>query len=133
MTPELTIVLITILGNIAISSGLWSYLQRRGERGSATTKLLLGLAHERILILGMEYIERGSITKDEYEDFMKYLYEPYSSFGGNGLAEKVMKEVAGLPFVSNTANIPNAKDQNVKHYPLDRVNKHTVAHEERHV
>ena len=48
----------------------------------------------------MEYLERGWVTKDEYEDIVKYLYHPYSTFGGNGLADKVMEEVKRLPMIS---------------------------------
>ena len=29
--------------------------------------MLIGLAHDRIIYLGMTYIERGYITQDEYE------------------------------------------------------------------
>lgn len=28
---------------------------------------------------------------------MRYLYEPYQKFGGNGLAEKIMQDVQSLP------------------------------------
>ena len=90
-------VLITIVGTLGASSGFWAFLQRKDTRRNAQVKLLLGLAHDRITVLGMNYIERGWITKDEYEDCMKYLYAPYQEFGGNGLAEKVMQEVSKLP------------------------------------
>lgn len=49
------------------------------------------------MALGTAYLSRGYITIDEYEDLQKYLFSPYSSFGGNGMAEKVMKEVQELP------------------------------------
>lgn len=70
---------------------------KRDEKKGAMAQLLLGLAHDRIVFLGMSYIERGWITKDEYEDFHKYLWTPYAKFGGNGLGEKVMVEVNKLP------------------------------------
>lgn len=92
-----TQVLITIIASLGASSGLWAYLQRKDTLKSATTQLLLGLAHDRIIFLGMQYIERGYVTKDEYEDYMRYLCEPYSKFGGNGLAEKVIEDVNRLP------------------------------------
>lgn len=82
------------------SGGLWSYLQKRDTKKDATQRLLLGLAHDRIIFLGMSYLSRGYLTKDEYEDFVKYLWEPYSEFGGNGLAEKVFREVSALPIVA---------------------------------
>ena len=49
------------------------------------------------MALGTAYLSRGYITIDEYEDLQKYLYIPYSTFGGNGMAEKVMYEVQELP------------------------------------
>lgn len=91
---------ITIVGSVMASSGFWAYLQRKDSLKGAHTQLLLGLAHDRIIALGMKYIERGYLTKDEYEDLMKYLYKPYSEFGGNGLAEKVMADVMRLPILN---------------------------------
>ena len=46
--------------------------------------------------LGMKYIERGWITKDEYENLYEYLYKPYAELGGNGSAKRVMDEVNKL-------------------------------------
>lgn len=60
-------------------------------------QVLIGLAHDRIVWLGGKYIERGFITKDEYENLSTYLYEPYKAIGGDGTAEKIMKEVDKLP------------------------------------
>ena len=59
--------------------------------------MLVGLAHDRIIHLGMVYIERGCITQDEYENLQVYLYEPYEEMGGNGSARRVMEEVRKLP------------------------------------
>lgn len=94
---DLFVAIGAIVGSLIASGGFWAWLSKRDTRRNATTQLLLGLAHDRIIHLGMGYIERGSITKDEYEDFEKYLYGPYSNFGGNGLAEKVMAHVKLLP------------------------------------
>jgi len=88
---------LTVVVALAASGGFWTWLSKRDTRKSATTQLLLGLAHDRIIFLGMSYIDRGWVTKDEYEDFVKYLWIPYSEFGGNGLAEKVKNEVDKLP------------------------------------
>lgn len=95
-TPIL-VALVTSLSAILASSGVWAYISAKGNKRSATTKLLLGLAHDRIIYLGMSYIDRGWITKDEYDDLINYLYDPYSHFGGNGLADKVVSEVKKLP------------------------------------
>lgn len=87
----------SVIAALITSSGLWAWLQKKDAQKGAQTQLLLGLAHDRIIRSGMAYIERGSITKDEYEDFLNYLCDPYSKFGGNGLAEKVIMEVKRLP------------------------------------
>lgn len=94
--PSWASLITTFVLALMASGGFWAWLQSRDKARKATTQLLLGLAHDRIIFLGMKYIERGYITSDEYEDFMKYLWEPYSTFGGNGLAEKVVQEVKNL-------------------------------------
>lgn len=94
---DFTQLLITVAASLTASSGFWAWFMKKTEKKSATTQLLLGLAHDRIVFLGMEYIRRGWLTKDEYDDFIKYLYSPYANFGGNGLAEKIKDEVARLP------------------------------------
>lgn len=89
--------ILTLLTILMGSAGLWAWVQSRDNRKNASLKLLLGLAHDRIIHLGMGYIERGWVTKDEYDDFMNYLYVPYSTFGGNGLAQRVKQGVDQLP------------------------------------
>lgn len=59
--------------------------------------MLIGLAHDRIIYLGLKYIERGWITKDEYENLIDYLYVPYDKLGGNGSAQRIINEVKKLP------------------------------------
>ena len=73
------------------------YIQKRGDASNAEKRLLIGLAHDRIIWLGMQYIERGWISQDEYENLHDYLFIPYSEAGGNGSAAKVMKDVDNLP------------------------------------
>lgn len=64
--------------------------------------MLVGLAHDRILFLGMHYVDRGFITQDEYENLHDYLYVPYEKLGGNGSAKRVMQEVDKLPIKKST-------------------------------
>lgn len=83
------------------ASGFWTLIlyliQRRDKNKDATTKLILGLGYRQITQMCIEYISRGSITKDEYEDLIKYLYTPYLQLGGDGTAEKLVDEVKKLP------------------------------------
>lgn len=92
--------LITSVAAVIASSGFWAYMQRKDAKRTETDKLLLGLAYDKIISMGMSYIERGWITRDEYEDYRRYLYEPYKALGGNGVTERVVAEVSNLPLRS---------------------------------
>lgn len=94
--------IVTVVCSVLASSGFWAYFQSKHSNKDSRLELLLGLAHDRIIHVGQQYIDRGWITYDEYEDFQKYLYEPYVKFGGNGLARRVEQEVSKLPVRSNT-------------------------------
>ena len=88
--------LVTIVCAVLASSGFWAWLQKKDDKKSLQSQMLIGLAHDRIVALGMSYIERGWITKDEYENLRDYLYEPYKALGGNGSAKRVMDGVNKL-------------------------------------
>ena len=90
-------VLTSVLIALISSTGLWSYIASYRNKHDAKTKLLIGLAHDRIIYLGTQYIERGYITPDEYENLNDYLYQPYAENGGNGSAKRVMEQVKALP------------------------------------
>lgn len=90
-------ILITIISSVIASSGFWAYITRYVDRKDVKTEMLIGLGHDRIVYLGMTYIERGYITQDEYENLFEYLYKPYEKMGGNGSAKRIMNEVNKLP------------------------------------
>ena len=89
--------IITIACSVIASSGFWAYLQKNLEKKDVKTEMLIGLGHDRIIYLGLSYIERGWITQDEYENLNDYLYKPYAKMGANGSAKRVMQEVDKLP------------------------------------
>lgn len=99
MAPWLQIVL-TIFTSVLASSGLWAFLgsrlDRRLERHSAEQEMLIGIGHIELVFFGIQYIDRGWITQDEY-DTMQDLYKPYTKLGGNGSGTKIMKEIEKLP------------------------------------
>lgn len=92
---------ITIVCSVLASSGFWAYIQKRTEKNDVRTQMLIGLGHDRIISLGMQYIERGYITQDEYENLYDYLYKPYEKMGGNGSAKQVIEHVKKLPIRSS--------------------------------
>lgn len=98
MSETLWIAIITGFVTLLASSGFWTFVLKRSDNKNARTRLLIGLAHDRIMHLGYSYIRRGYITKEEYDDLRTYLYEPYHEAGGNGSAERIMNEVHNLPF-----------------------------------
>ena len=98
---EIWEILISVFGSVMASSGLWALIMKRQEKKDIKSRMLRGLAHDRIMDLGQKYIERGSIAYDEYENLEKYLYEPYVEMGGNGSAKRVMDEVNKLKLTNN--------------------------------
>lgn len=89
---------VTVMCSVLASSGLWAIILKQMDKKDAKTELLIGMAHDRIMFLGSSYVNRGYITKDEYENLHEYLYAPYKKAGGNGSAEHMMKQVDKLPF-----------------------------------
>ena len=88
---------VPLVAAVLTSRGLWAVVARRADKGDAQRKMLVGLAHDRIVHLGMVYVDRGYVTQDEYENLNDYLYAPYEKMGGNGSAKRAMEEVRRLP------------------------------------
>ena len=86
---------------IFASTGFWTLVnniwQSHSKKRSQETRLLLGLAYDRIITLSSFYIKKGSISTEEYHDLYHYLYEPYANSGGNGTAKRLIEEVGRLP------------------------------------
>ena len=91
-----TQIILTIVTSLLASSGLWAFLGSRLERNSAERELIVGIGHIEIAFFGMQFLERGWITQDEY-DTMQELYKPYVKLGGYGSGTKIMKEIEKLP------------------------------------
>ena len=98
MTEPMIIALISAFGAIGTGSGIWSLINRRAQNTSAFNRLVMGLAYDKIVTIGTAYIQRGYVSADEYEAYLKLLVEPYKEMGGNGVAERVAGEVATLKF-----------------------------------
>ena len=91
-----TQIILTIITSLLASSGLWAFLGSRLEKNSAERELIVGIAHIELVFFGMQFLERGWITRDEYET-LQDLYSPYVKLGGNGSGKKIMKEIENLP------------------------------------
>ena len=94
-------VILAIIGAVFASTGFWTLINQlivnRKKKKSAETQMLMGLGHDRICYLGETYLDRGFISREEYENLHDYLFIPYQKLGGNGTAAKIMAEVDRLP------------------------------------
>lgn len=90
-------IIVTIIVSVFASSGFWAYIMNRQSKNTAEQRLILGLGYYSICNLAGQYISRGYITRQEYADFNKYLYEPYRARGGNGTCERLKHEIDNLP------------------------------------
>ncbi len=102
--------ILTFIGSLAASSGFWLFIAKKSEGRSLTNQLLLGLAHDRIIFLGLMYLKRGSITQDEYENIHDCIFCPYQKMGGNGFAKKMIDEINKLP-IRDSSIVEEAKRQ----------------------
>ena len=97
-----------LLGSIVLaifaSGGFWAFItslvNKRSDKKDANSRMILGLGHHQIKELCEKYIAQGWISSDDYEDLVKYLYEPYHKMGGNGTVKKLMQTVEKLPIRS---------------------------------
>ena len=89
--------LVTIIVAIMGSSGIWGYISLRAKKKDGTANMLKGVAQHMIISEGKRLIDKGYVTMDEYRNLHKGLYKPYVDLGGNGFAEKIVKEVDKLP------------------------------------
>lgn len=80
--------------------GMWAWVKTRAEQTSNWDRLLLSVSKNQLITLGREYLERGYITMDEYEEY-EAEYQIYSALGGNGLARRVFEQVDDLPMMPN--------------------------------
>ena len=106
--------IVSVLTAVLASGGLWNFLSKKQEirfeelerkrkeeaeaeaKNDVKTKLLVGLAHDRLIYLTNKYLEEGWINSDDYEN-LTYMYIPYIQGGGNGSVKRNMEKVEKLP------------------------------------
>ena len=83
------------------SSGIWMWIKTKSDRNNSEDRLLLAVARSQLVEQGREYLKRGYITMDEYEEYEDQ-YKLYSELGGNGLARRIFEQVDELPMMPNS-------------------------------
>ena len=94
---EITNPLIT---TVLSGPGIWAWAKTRTLQNNSKEKLLLQVVKSQLVAQGREYLKRGYITMDEYEEYESE-YHMYSALGGNGLARRIFEQVDDLPMMPN--------------------------------
>lgn len=89
-----------LITTILSSPGILAWAKTRKGRGTSESKLLLQISKNQLVSQGREYLKRGYITMDEYEEYESE-YQVYSFLGGNGLARRIFEQVDDLPMMPN--------------------------------
>lgn len=89
-----------LITTVLSGPGIWAWAKTRTARNKSEDRLLLQIAKNQLVVQGREYLKRGYITMDEYEEY-EAEYQAYSYLGGNGLARRIFEQVDDLPMVPN--------------------------------
>ena len=83
---DILVAIISALSSSGFMSLILYKVQKKDKQKdieSAQSRLLIGLAHDRILSLTDALVNRGNITLKEKRN-LEYFYKPYKEAGGNG-------------------------------------------------
>ena len=89
-----------LITTILSGPGIWAWAKTRTARNNSEDRLLLQVAKNQLVSQGRDYLKRGYITMDEYEEY-EAEYQVYSALGGNGLARRIFEQVDDLPMTPN--------------------------------
>lgn len=105
MSPEVTSIIVALISALT-SSGVLAFVQslinrrdKKTNKETESSKMLLGLGHYQIMVLTDKCIRRGAITLKEKQT-LEYLYRPYREMGGNGDCEIGYNACAQLKIIS---------------------------------
>lgn len=89
-----------LITTVLSGPGIWAWAKTRTQRNDSEDELLLQVAKNQLVAQGREYLKRGYIMMDEYEEYESE-YRVYSRLGGNGLARRIFEQVDDLPMMPN--------------------------------
>lgn len=89
-----------LITTVLSGPGIWAWAKTRTARNNSEDRLLLQVAKNQLVSQGRDYLKRGYITMDEYEEYDAE-YQVYSALGGNGLARRIFEQVDDLPMTPN--------------------------------
>ena len=96
MNERIIELIMVVVSAVLASNGFWAIFGKRINKNDATSKLVLGIAHDRLDTLCRQYLAKGEISNEELKNLIKYLYEPYHESGGNGYITEMVEKVKDL-------------------------------------
>ena len=81
----------------AIISGIFALLSARQKKNNGIEAGVRILLYDQIKDRGNHFVERGYVTRDEYEDLIKMHEVYHTALDGNGYLDNLMLEVNRLP------------------------------------
>ena len=70
MDPWVQQIAVPLAVAMLTSSGLWALVSKRADKNDAERKMLVGLAHDRIIHLGMAYVREGTLRRTSMKTSM---------------------------------------------------------------
>lgn len=113
--------LITLIVAMFASTGFWAFVRtiyehrcekKKEEKNKVSYELvddlrkaILAVMHTMIFSLGTTYVRQGTLTLEEYDNFM-VLYEPYEKLGGggDGTGKKLKNEIEKIQVTDAQTN-----------------------------
>lgn len=94
-------IVIAIVGSNALFTFIQFLITRHDRKKDPEAKLLLGIAHDRIIYLCEKAMERGWTTSGEMDNISQ-IYMPYAEMGGNGTGKTMFERYKNLPIKEAT-------------------------------
>lgn len=92
-----------LITTVLSGPGIWAWAKTRAQRNDSEGNLLLRVTKNQLVSQGREYLNRGYVTMDEYEEYESE-YKLYLELGGNGLARRIFEQVDDLPMMPTGIN-----------------------------
>ena len=80
----------------AVISGVFALLLARQKKGNGIEAGVRILLYDQIKYRGNHFIERGYVTRDEYEDLIEMHEVYHTALDGNGYLDNLMLDVSRL-------------------------------------
>ena len=87
-------VIVAVIGSQGLVE-LIKWLATR-KKPTASDKLLIAMAQDRIVYIGTGYIKQGYVTRDQLTTLLN-IFAPYKEAGGDSVADVIMDRVKALP------------------------------------